>query len=122
MQNLQFFGSLYDLHSSKINERLKYLINSFELFPYININFQKLPTGIKQRLAIVRALLHNPSILLLDEPTRSLDFKFVDTFYKFLKEELVEKEGKTIVLVSHNKSEIEKLATNSIVLNNGIIK
>lgn len=72
-QNLQFFSAAYGLRSKIKQERIHWARNEFQLKEYWHINVNTLPLGIKQRLALSCALLHNPPILFLDEPTSGVD-------------------------------------------------
>ncbi len=72
-QNLQFFSAAYGLRNQKQKERLDWAREEFQLQEYWNINVETLPFGIKQRLALSCALLHDPLILFLDEPTSGVD-------------------------------------------------
>src|SRR5262249_27254051 len=76
-------------------------------------------SGIKQRLAVVRALLHDPPILLLDEPTRSLDPISAKHLRRFISEELSGREGKTLLFATHNLQEAEQLCAEVVVLSAG---
>jgi ABC-2 type transport system ATP-binding protein len=74
---------------------------------------------MKQRLAIARALLHDPPILCLDEPTRSLDPIAAKHLRSFVKEQLNRKQGKTILLATHNLQEAEEMCDRLAILNQG---
>ncbi|VAW96092.1 ABC-type efflux pump, duplicated ATPase component YbhF [hydrothermal vent metagenome] len=73
MQNLRFFASAYGLRSHHQDERVKWAINTFELADYAETNARDLPLGFKQRLSFAAALMHEPEILFLDEPTSGVD-------------------------------------------------
>ncbi len=73
MQNLRFFASAYGLRSDHQDERVKWAINTFELADYGETNARDLPLGFKQRLSFAAALMHEPEILFLDEPTSGVD-------------------------------------------------
>ena len=73
MQNLRFFSSAYGLHGKRQNERLEWALEIFELSLYRRANAGDLPLGYKQRLAFAVALMHEPEILFLDEPTSGVD-------------------------------------------------
>jgi drug efflux transport system ATP-binding protein len=72
-ENLRFFASTYGLDNNTRTERIRWALENFELTPYTNSNSGDLPLGFKQRLAFAAALMHEPDILFLDEPTSGVD-------------------------------------------------
>ena len=72
MDNLEFFGSIYGLAGNKLDERVKMALDIVEISSQKDTLVKSLPTGLKQRLAIGTAILHDPSVLFLDEPTWEL--------------------------------------------------
>jgi len=108
-QNIEFFAALYNLSPDTLHRRIN------ELFDILHIEepdkrFQEYPSGIKQRLSIVRALLNDPDILFIDELTKNLDPTSAKDLRKFIKETLVKKHGKTIIFSTHLLYEVEGLA------------
>jgi len=118
-QNLRFFGSLYQLHGKALSERIAYLLDRLELGEQADKPFGDYSSGMKQRLAMARALLHDPPILLLDEPTRSLDPISAKHLRRFIVEELNGREKKTLFLATHNLQEAEQLCHRVAVLSKG---
>ena len=78
-----------------------------------------LSTGQVHRLGLARAMLHGPRVLLLDEPTRSLDPMAASEFRRFLKTELVNRHGTTVLFASHTLAEVEQLADRVALLDSG---
>jgi ABC-2 type transport system ATP-binding protein len=112
-QNLMFFARLYGMKDSEARKRIS------ELFERLSLNeLSELSTGNKQRLAIARAILPAPPILLLDEPTRSLD----PLAAQDMRELILSFNDVSILLTSHNLSEIEELCSRVAVISRGEIR
>jgi ABC-2 type transport system ATP-binding protein len=118
-ENLAFFGRLYGLGSEAARRRSAELIEAVELAPVADQQFMAYSSGMKQRLAIARALLHDPPILCLDEPTRSLDPIAAKHLRRFVAERLNRREGKTVLLATHNLPEAEEMCGRLAVLDSG---
>jgi len=121
-QNLYFFATLYNLSSKQIKERIEYLAQLLDFKNKLDIMYQEYSSGIKQRFAIARGLLNDSPILFIDEPTRSLDPLSAQGVRKFIKDILIDREKKTIIFASHSLFEIEALADNIAIMDNGRIK
>lgn len=118
--NFKFFGAIYDIPDKQIEERIKELSTTFELEKFINTPVRNLSLGQRIRCEIVAALIHNPEILFLDEPTIGLDPVVKENIRKLIKK--MNKElGTTIFLTSHDVGDIEKLCKRVIIINNGKI-
>ena len=121
-QNLAFFATLNNLSSPEKERRIDEVLHITELDNDPNMRFSDFSTGMKQRLAIARGLLSDPTIIFLDEPTRSLDPLSARHLRKFIKEEIVCKHNRTALLATHNLYEAEDFCTHVAIINNGIIK
>ncbi|MCD4703425.1 MAG: ABC transporter ATP-binding protein [Methanosarcinaceae archaeon] len=99
-ENLRFFGKMYGLADDVLERRIDELLEKVELFHRAGDRVGTLSRGMKQRLSIARALIHNPSILLLDEPYTGLDQHAAQTFEKVLLE--LDPSKTTRVMISHN--------------------
>lgn len=117
--NLTFFGRLQGLADRAIAGRIEALSTTFELGPLLDRPFQEYSTGNKQRLAIARALMPNPPLLLLDEPTRSLDPISAESLRRVLSRFAGPGEGKTVLITTHNLAEIEQLCERVAILRRG---
>jgi ABC-2 type transport system ATP-binding protein len=117
-QNLLFFARLYGMKDKAARFRIDELFEQLNLAQYEKRRFSELSTGNKQRLAVARALLANPPILLLDEPTRSLD-PLAAASMRNLISSLT---GVSVLLTSHNLSEIEELCDRIAIISNGEIR
>ncbi len=117
-ENLIVYGKLYGVKF--ISERIKYLSEKLRLDEFINKKTGELSSGQKNRVSLAKALINEPSILFLDEPTASLDPETGDFVRSFI--ENVSKEKKmSILLASHNMDEVKRLCKNVLMMNNGII-
>jgi sodium transport system ATP-binding protein len=120
-QNLRFFGRLNHLSDATIEERTRALAERFQLGAALDRQTRSLSSGTIQRLSLLRALLHQPKVLLLDEPTRSLDAIAALEFRRFLKTEVVAGHGTSLLFASHSLPEIELLADRVAVLQEGAL-
>jgi ABC-type multidrug transport system ATPase subunit len=118
-ENLRFFGRLNYCPDSMLQARISELAERFELGGVLDRQVRTLSSGTLQRLSLLRALLHQPKVLLLDEPTRSLDAIAASEFRRFLKTEVHLHQGTSILFASHSLSEIEFLADRVVVLREG---
>ena len=98
-QNLRFFSSADDLHSKQQAARLDWALDTFELLPFRDINAGDLPLGYKQRLSFAAALMHEPEILFLDEPTSGIDPLARREFW--LRTNALAKSGVTVMVTTH---------------------
>ena len=119
-QNMEFFAALYGLSPQAGKKRIK------ELFDILHIDepnkrFQEYASGVKQKLSIARALLSDPSILFIDELTKSLDPTSAMELRMLIKETLVKKQGKTVFFSSHNLHEVKELADCIALMSEGRI-
>lgn len=121
-QNLVFFARLYRVSRHEIRPRVDALLDRMELTEKANEPFSSYSSGMKQRLSIARALLHDPPILFLDEPTRSLDPVTARHIRNFVRDELAASEGKTILLATHNLHEAAELCTRMAILSAGRVQ
>ena len=113
-QNLAFFAQLQNLEPQLVIPRVAQLL---QLEPYLDRRFFSYSTGIKRRLDIARGLLHQPDILLLDEPTTNLDPISAMEVRDFLIQ--LREQGTTIILVTHRLEEVAKLGGRLAIMLNG---
>jgi ABC-2 type transport system ATP-binding protein len=118
--NLTYFASLYKMERKHAKKRIDELLESFHLADRADERLEDYSTGMRQKIAIARALLHDPPILLLDEPTLGLDPNFSRQI-RILIKELSEKQGKTVLLTTHYMDEAEQLCDRVAFINNGNI-
>jgi ABC-type multidrug transport system ATPase subunit len=118
-QNLRFFGRLNHLPDEFCASRIDILCDRFGLRGVLDRQTRALSSGTIQRLSLLRALLHQPKVLLLDEPTRSLDAIAAADFRHFLKTEVLPRQGTSMLFSSHTMQEIELLADRVAILHEG---
>jgi ABC-type multidrug transport system ATPase subunit len=118
-ENLEFFAALEDVPRRECGSRVRSVLNDVGLEDAARKQVMKLSSGMYQRLAIARALIKKPSVLLLDEPTRSLDVAAANHLWKLIRE--LSGTGITIVLASHNFAEVAAVCDRIAVLHKGEI-
>lgn len=115
-QNLDFFASMYGLKNAK--EKVEELFKLFAI-DYQDNRFDSYSTGMKQKFALIRGLLNDPELLLLDEPTKSLDYTTALNLRNFIKENLVRKEEKTVIFTTHHMDEALDFCDLFMILHKG---
>jgi ABC-2 type transport system ATP-binding protein len=121
-QNLTFFSRLYGLGAAATRRRTSELIELFELTELRRRRFGELSTGNKQRMAVARSLLNSPPVLLLDEPTRSLDPLAAASMREIIGSLARGRRRVTVLLTSHNLAEVEELCARVAVISRGRIR
>ena len=121
-QNLMFFARLHGLSDRFAKQRIKDLFAKLELDEVARRRFGELSTGNKQRLAVARAMLSSPPVLLLDEPTRSLDPLAAARMRELIKSLAEQDPPVTILLTSHNLAEVETLCARVAIISRGSIR
>lgn len=121
-QNLMFFARLYGLSDRHARGRIGELLARFELEDAKRRRFGELSTGNKQRMAVARALLSSPPVLLLDEPTRSLDPVAAHAMRALIGQLAHARPPVTVLLTSHNLTEIEELSDRVGVISRGRLR
>ena len=121
-QNLTFFARLYGLGARAASARIGELLGTLELAELRRRRFGELSTGNKQRMAVARALLNSPPVLLLDEPTRSLDPLAAARMRELIGGLARGARPTTVLLTSHNLAEVEELCERVAVISRGRIR
>lgn len=116
-QNLRFFAALYGMDTVRREERIDMLLSRIGLDGMGDRIFREYSTGMKQALSIARGLLHDPQVVLADEPTRSLSVEASERFYDLVRAEA--QKGKTILFASHDSAEVQHLTDVVVSLENG---
>src|SRR5271170_3406247 len=118
-ENLAFFAAMNNMTAAETRDRIALAAKSMGVEGNLDRQVRTLSTGMTHRLGLARALLHGPAVLLLDEPTRSLDPLAAADFRRLLKDEIVRKRGATLLFASHTLSEVEEIADRVILLDHG---
>jgi len=116
-ENLELFGNLYGVEKSVLRERIDTLLEEIKLTSVRDKLVATYSTGMRQRVNIVRALIHDPRVILLDEPTNGLDpqsVRWVRDYVKGLKDR-----GYTVVLTTHDMKEADELAEDLAIMDRG---
>ena len=119
LQNLLFFGRLNQIPATTARERIAALAQQFHLQEALPRQVRTLSTGTVQRLSLARALLHKPRVLLLDEPTRSLDALAAAEFRRFLKTQILKNGQTSVLFASHTLAEVDLLADRVAIIDRG---
>jgi len=121
-QNLSFFAHLNNLSGAGKDKHIQEVLHITEMEKDADRMFSDYSTGMKQRIAIARGLLCDPSIIFLDEPTRSLDPLSAKHLRKFIKDEIIYRHNRTAFVATNNLYEAEDLCTHIAIIQNGAIK
>lgn len=117
LENLSLYADIYDKNDKK---KIDYLLNEVGLYDKRNEKVHTFSRGMKQRLVLARAIVHDPELLILDEPTTGLDIEAKVWFRNFLIN--LSHNNKTIFISSHEVSELEKMCTHIGILKQGILQ
>jgi heme exporter protein A len=114
-ENLDFFGQLYDVPDRKA--RTKMMLNEVGLYARAHDRVNTFSRGMKQRLGLARALLHDPDLVLLDEPYTGLDLRASSTLERMVREK--SEEGKAFLAITHDLGQGLEMATRAGILSGG---
>ncbi|MBM7615511.1 ABC transporter ATP-binding protein [Alkaliphilus hydrothermalis] len=115
---LHMYGSIYGMDKKSINMQIDRLLEYFELSDSLNTTISKFSRGMKKKVALIRTVIHDPSLIILDEPLNGLDPVIAEKFCEFIYK-LKKEEKKTIILTSHHLDEIEKIIDDYSILKHG---
>ncbi len=119
LQNLEMFGKLFGIPSRELHKRIEEKLDSAGLFERRKDKVKTFSGGMKRRLNIIASMLHDPGILLCDEPTVGVDPQSRNAIFEFL--ERLNKQGKTIVYTTHYMEEAERLCSRIGIIDHGTI-
>lgn len=119
LEILTFFGKIYGISNADIKERISMIDDIISLKPFLNKQAYTFSRGMKQKLAFAISVIHDPEIILLDEPSTGFDIEVLHSVIKFIK--FLSTKNKTILISTHNTFEIFDLSDNIAFISNGKI-
>jgi ABC-2 type transport system ATP-binding protein len=118
-QIVDWMGGYFGMPAAARKARTDMLMERFDLIPHLKKTFRELSGGLKRRVVLARALINDPKLIILDEPTAGVDVELRRILWRYLQE--INKEGKTILLTSHYLEEVERLCRHVAIVNKGRI-
>ncbi len=116
-ETVEYFGRLNGLNGDKLRGRIEELFALLGIHEFAERRCDKLSTGMKQKVSIARTLVHDPPVMILDEPTLGLDVMAARTIVGFIRD--CRARGKTVIFSSHVMSEVQKLCDHIGIIHNG---
>ncbi len=116
-ENIEYFARLHGMESSAIAEQGELLYQQLEIEPYLHRRADTLSSGMLQKVSIARAVIHQPDVLVLDEPTTGLDIMATEAILSFIESQKAL--GRPVIFSTHHLDEISLLADKVAIINNG---
>jgi sodium transport system ATP-binding protein len=116
-ENVEYFASLNGMNPAETAARLESLAQMLEMGEFLNRRAGTFSTGMRQKTLIARAIIHNPDLLLLDEPASGLDATAADSIYRFIGH--CRELGKTVIFSSHDLKAVEQISDTVLLLHKG---
>ncbi|MGE5527731.1 MAG: ABC transporter ATP-binding protein [Patescibacteria group bacterium] len=116
-ENLRYFGRLHDMEAKRLEARIDELLHRLELGEAIDRRTDSFSSGMRQKVALARAILHDPPMIFLDEPTEGLDVPTARTVYEMVEE--LRAAGKCLIFSTHRMEEAERLCTRIGIIARG---
>lgn len=116
-ENLRYFGELYGLESERLEKRISELAKLLKMEEFIDRKSGAYSTGMKQKLAIARSVIHDPKVIIFDEPTAGLDVLASQTVLGFMQKS--REAGKCAIFSTHRMNEAEKLCKRAVIIHHG---
>ncbi len=117
---VEYFGHLFGMDNARLKRRIDELFSRLEMNDFRDRRCEKLSTGMKQKVSIARTLVHDPPVMIFDEPTIGLDVMTARSIVAFIRE--CRKDGKTVIFSTHVMTEAEKLCDTIGIIHNGRIR
>ncbi|MBI6875304.1 ATP-binding cassette domain-containing protein [Clostridium aciditolerans] len=118
-ENIRYFAELNGMSKEETEKSIEYLAENLEMKEYLDRRVGKFSRGMKQKISIARSIVHNPSVVLFDEPTYGLDVTAARIVQDFIKK--CKSDNKAVIFSSHSMSEVEKLCDRIIIIHKGRI-
>ncbi|HLW82492.1 MAG TPA: ATP-binding cassette domain-containing protein [Candidatus Acidoferrales bacterium] len=119
-ETVEYFGQLYGLDARIIEQRADELFKALDMEDFRDRRCAKLSTGMKQKVSIARTLIHNPSVMIFDEPTIGLDVMAARSIIDFIRQ--CRNRGKTVIFSTHVMTEVEKLCDRIGIIHGGQLR
>jgi sodium transport system ATP-binding protein len=117
---IEYYGKLHGMKRKKLYQRMDELFNVLEMTDFVDKRNDSLSTGMKQKVSIARTLIHEPDIIMFDEPTTGLDVAAAEAILNFI--ESCKEQDKTVIFCTHHMHEVERLCDNVVVLHKGKLR
>jgi sodium transport system ATP-binding protein len=114
---IQYYGKLHGLNYSRLHKRMDELFSVLDMTDFVDKRNDSLSSGMKQKVSIARTLIHEPDIIMFDEPTTGLDVAAAEAILKFI--ESCKEQGKTVIFCTHHMHEVDRLCDKVVVLHKG---
>lgn len=112
-----YFGKLYGMSTRELKGRMDELFNLLNMTDFVDKRNDSLSSGMKQKVSIARTLIHDPDVIMFDEPTTGLDVAAAEAILKFI--ETCKENGKTVLFCTHHLHEVERLCDEVVILHQG---
>jgi len=116
---IRYYGKLHGLNRSKLRRRMDELFDVLDMTDFVDKRNDSLSSGMKQKVSIARTLIHEPDVIMFDEPTTGLDVAAAEAILNFI--ETCKDGGKTVVFCTHHMHEVDRLCDKVVVMNKGSI-
>ena len=114
---IEYYGKLHGLENSKLKKRMEELFRVLDMTDFADKRNDSLSSGMKQKVSIARTLIHEPDVIMFDEPTTGLDVAAAEAILKFI--ESCKEQGKTVIFCTHHMHEVNRLCDSIVVLSKG---
>ena len=119
-ETLAYFGQLHGMDEAALESRISTLFELFDMGAFADVRCEKLSTGMRQKVSIARAVIHDPGVLILDEPTLGLDILVASSLIRFIED--CRTAGKCVLFSTHNMPEVERLCDRVGVIHQGTLR